>query len=76
MTMRQFIEEPCEVKVSSTVLKTSGYREVFAEFNPYLPTPRLITRVKLGTGRNQSAHQIGTLALTGGYYGELNVCCT
>ena len=30
---RQFIEEPCEVKVSSTVLKTSGYREVLAEFN-------------------------------------------
>ena len=29
----RFIEEPCEVKVSSTVLKTSGYREELAEFN-------------------------------------------
>ena len=33
VTKHQFIEEPCEVKVSSTVLKTSGYREVLAEFN-------------------------------------------
>ena len=33
MTKYRFIEEPCEVKVSSTVLKTSGYREVLAEFN-------------------------------------------
>ena len=29
-----FIEEPCEVKVSRTDLKTSGSREGFAEFNP------------------------------------------
>ena len=33
MTKYQFIEEPCEVKVSSTVLKTSGSREGLAEFN-------------------------------------------
>ncbi len=29
----QVIEEPCEVKVSRTVLKTSGLREGLAEFN-------------------------------------------
>lgn len=51
---RQFIEEPDEVKVSSPVLKTSGTGDGLAEFNPYLPTPRLIARAKLGTGRNQS----------------------
>ena len=28
----RFIEEPDEVKVSRPVLKTSGYREVLAEF--------------------------------------------
>jgi len=33
MIMYRFIEEPCVVKVTSTVLKTSGYREVLAEFN-------------------------------------------
>ncbi len=35
MTKYQFSEEPCEVKVSSTVLKTSGSREGLAEFNEY-----------------------------------------
>jgi RNA-directed DNA polymerase len=30
MTKHQNIEEPCEVKVSSTVLKTSGFREGIA----------------------------------------------
>jgi hypothetical protein len=29
----QVIEEPCEVKVSSTVLKTNGLREKIVEFN-------------------------------------------
>src|SRR4028118_1539110 len=29
----QIIEEPCEVKISRTVLKTSGSREGLAEFN-------------------------------------------
>jgi hypothetical protein len=33
MTKRQIIEEPCEVKVSSTVLKTSGTGDSLAEFN-------------------------------------------
>ena len=33
MTKYQFIEEPCEVKISSTVLKTSGTGDGFAEFN-------------------------------------------
>lgn len=30
---RQVIEEPCEAKVSRTVLETSGSREGLAEFN-------------------------------------------
>ena len=44
------------MKVSSTVLKTSGYREVLAEFNLYLPTVSKLDscRLKLGTGRNQT----------------------
>ena len=29
----QFIEEPCEVKVSSTVLKTNGVGDNLVEFN-------------------------------------------
>jgi hypothetical protein len=29
----QFIEEPCEVKVSCTVLKTNGSGDRFVEFN-------------------------------------------
>jgi len=33
MTKHQIIEEPCEVKVSSTVLKTNGFREELVEFN-------------------------------------------
>jgi hypothetical protein len=33
MTKRQIIEEPCEVKVSRTVLKTSGTGDSLAEFN-------------------------------------------
>ena len=33
MTKRQIIEEPCEVKVSRTVLKTSGAGDSLAEFN-------------------------------------------
>ena len=33
MTMYRFIEEPYVVKITRTDLKTSGYREVFAEFN-------------------------------------------
>jgi len=32
MTKPQIIEEPDEVKVSRPVLKTSGFREEFAEF--------------------------------------------
>ena len=32
MTMRRFIEEPYVVKITRTDLKTSGYREVLAEF--------------------------------------------
>jgi hypothetical protein len=42
---------------------------------PYLPTLKKLdtSRVKLGTGRNQSQIRLGTLALIGGYYGELNV---
>jgi hypothetical protein len=44
MTKRQIIEEPCEVKVSSTVLKTSGTGDSLAEFN---------TRSKMG---NLSIH--------------------
>jgi len=31
----QIIEEPCEVKVSCTVLKTSGTGDSLAEFNEY-----------------------------------------
>ena len=34
------------MKISRPVLKTSGYREVLAEFNPYLPT---LTRLGLLT---------------------------
>jgi hypothetical protein len=33
----QVIEEPCEMKVSSTVLKTNGLREKIVEFNTWLP---------------------------------------
>ena len=35
MTKYRFIEEPCEVKISSTVLKTSGTGDSLAEFNNY-----------------------------------------
>jgi len=35
MTKRQIIEEPCEVKVSRTVLKTSGTGDSLAEFNNF-----------------------------------------
>ncbi len=31
----QIIEEPCEVKVSSTVLKTNGVGDNFVEFNTF-----------------------------------------
>lgn len=30
----QVVEEPCEVKVSCTVLKTNGFGDRFVEFNP------------------------------------------
>ena len=30
----QVVEEPCEVKVSCTVLKTNGFGDKFVEFNP------------------------------------------
>jgi len=43
------------------------------EVTPYLSTPRLITGAKLEAGHNQSRNRLGTLVLTGGYYGELNV---
>ena len=33
VTKHQIIEEPCEAKVSSTVLKTSGTGDSLAEFN-------------------------------------------
>ena len=33
MTKHQIIEEPCVVKVSSTVLKTNGFCEELVEFN-------------------------------------------
>ncbi len=33
MTKRQIIEEPCEGKLSSTDLKTSGTGDSLAEFN-------------------------------------------
>jgi putative transposase len=36
MTKRQIIEEPCEGKLSSTVLKTSGTGDSLAEFNRML----------------------------------------
>ena len=36
----QDIEEPCEAKVSSTVLKTSGAGDSLAEFN-IIPDPQL-----------------------------------
>lgn len=32
LTIHQIIEEPCEVKVSSTVLESSGSRERVADF--------------------------------------------
>ncbi len=35
MTRCQFTEEPCDGKLSSTVLETSGFREELAEFNHY-----------------------------------------
>ena len=33
MTEQHFVEEPCEVKVSRTVLKTSRRGDLTAEFN-------------------------------------------
>lgn len=47
----QIIEEPCEVKISRTVLKTSGIGDSLAEFNKSLtPEDRLelVNKLKLG----------------------------
>lgn len=63
-------EEPCEVKVSSTVLQTSGSREGIAQFNGYA---KRVTYVIDGNGKithvdssvNTSTHASDVLAALG-----------
>jgi hypothetical protein len=43
VTKHQVIEEPCEGKLSSTVLESSGSREGVADFNLIMAVVRALT---------------------------------